>query len=83
MAGEDSDREWERIRWHCRRGMLEVDIVLQRFLERHAGRLSGADLKIFKELLELPDNDLWDLIVARGPVAHPEWQGMVDLLRRA
>jgi len=80
---DDTSREWERIRWHCRRGMLEVDIVLQRFLERHAGGIVGNDLKSFKELLELPDNDLWDLIVGRAEVTRPEWQGMVELLRRA
>ena len=80
---ENPDREWERIRWHCRRGLLEVDIVLERFLERHGGRLVGNELKTFKELLDLPDNDLWDLIVGREEASRPDWQDMVALLRQA
>lgn len=79
----DTTREWERIRWTCRRGMLEVDIVLQRFLAIHAGRLEGVELRNFKELLDLPDNDLWDLIVGRVEAPRPEWHRVIDWLRQA
>ncbi len=83
MIDEATRLEWERIRWHCRRGLLELDIVLTRFLERHAGRFEGEELNSFKELLELPDNDLWDLVVGRAEATPPHWQHLIQLLRQA
>jgi antitoxin CptB len=71
--------ERDRIRWHCRRGLLELDIVLGRFLERELDGLSAAELDAFKALLELSDNDLWDLVAGRGAVTD----GVeADLIRR-
>ncbi len=66
--------ELDRIRWHCRRGLLELDIVLARFLEQRLPGLPEDELHAFKQLLELPDNDLWDLVTGRadaepGPAA--------------
>ncbi len=46
----------ERLKWSCRRGLLELDLVLERYLRAHPGDGGLA------ELLALPDNDLWDII---------------------
>jgi len=43
------------LRWKCRRGMLELDLLLEQFLEHKYPHLSAADKIIFEELLELPD----------------------------
>ena len=56
------DAELRRLAWRCRRGMLELDIVLQRFIALHFNDLTLAQLKAFDDLLELPDNDFWTLI---------------------
>ncbi|MES2500414.1 MAG: succinate dehydrogenase assembly factor 2 [Pseudomonadota bacterium] len=56
------DAELRRLAWRCRRGMLELDIVLQRFILQHFDGLTLAQLKAFDNLLELPDNDFWTLI---------------------
>ncbi len=56
------DAELRRLAWRCRRGMLELDIVLQRFILQHFDGLTLAQLKAFDDLLELPDNDFWTLI---------------------
>jgi antitoxin CptB len=65
--------ELDRIRWHCRRGLLELDLVLSRFLDREFGSLSPAEQAAFKVLLELSDNDLWDLVSGRAdPGAGPQ-----------
>lgn len=56
------DAELRRLAWRCRRGMLELDIVLQRFIAQHFDGLTLAQLKAFDDLLELPDNDLWALV---------------------
>ena len=58
--------ELDRIRWHCRRGLLELDIVLNRFLDRELGSLSADERQAFKGLLDLSDNDLWDLVSGRA-----------------
>ncbi|MES2579790.1 MAG: succinate dehydrogenase assembly factor 2 [Pseudomonadota bacterium] len=56
------DAELRRLAWRCRRGMLELDIVLQRFIAQHFDGLTLAQLKAFDDLLELPDNDFWALV---------------------
>lgn len=55
-------KEAERARWRCRRGLLELDVVLQRFMDTHYAQLSRTELLQFETLLNLPDNDLWDII---------------------
>lgn len=50
--------ELRRLRWRCRRGLLELDIVLQRFLDQGYGGLDERQRQAFNDLLELPDNTL-------------------------
>jgi antitoxin CptB len=52
----------ERVRWRCRRGMLEMDILLERFVERRYAQMDEQQRVAFDELLDLPDTDLWDLV---------------------
>lgn len=56
------DAEQRRLAWRCRRGMLELDIVLQRFVNEQFNDLSLKELEVFDGLLDLPDNDFWALI---------------------
>jgi antitoxin CptB len=56
------DAELRRLAWRCRRGMLELDIVLQRFIALHFNDLTLVQLKAFDDLLDLPDNDFWILV---------------------
>jgi antitoxin CptB len=58
------DAEQRRLAWRCRRGMLELDIVLQRFVANHFNELSLAEMHVFDEMLELPDNEFWGLLSA-------------------
>ncbi|MBI2313477.1 MAG: succinate dehydrogenase assembly factor 2 [Betaproteobacteria bacterium] len=59
-------KELERIRWRCRRGLLELDLVLMRFLDAHYEGLSEADRRALAELLDYPDVDLWHLVSGRA-----------------
>ena len=45
----------DQIKWRCRRGVLELDVILTRFLEQKYDALDEKDLKAFYALLELPD----------------------------
>jgi antitoxin CptB len=56
------EAEQRRLAWRCRRGMLELDIVLLRFVSEHFNGLTMAEMAQLDLLLELPDNVFWDLI---------------------
>jgi antitoxin CptB len=51
-----------RLRWHCRRGMLELDLVLARFLEEKCRQLTAQQRQEFERLLDLEDQALWQRI---------------------
>ena len=76
-----------RLRWRARRGLLENDLVLTRFLDRYESDLSDDDVGALTQLLELSDNELMDLILARSELAGaldaPSLHRVVDLLRNA
>ncbi len=57
--------ELSRLKWRSRRGMLENDLVMENFFQRHAGDLTPERVEGLKTLLDLPDNDLWDLVARR------------------
>lgn len=75
-------KELERARWRCRRGLLELDIILQRFMDQYYIQLDEQGLEQFERLLALPDNDLWDLITARQVTADDNWQQVLKLLQK-
>ena len=55
-----------RLRWRARRGLLENDLLITRFLERHEATLTDPEVAGLDELLDLTDNALLDLILARA-----------------
>ncbi len=58
-AAPFSPQDINRLRWHCRRGMLELDLILARFLDQHLAQLSAQQLREFEALLALEDQVLW------------------------
>ena len=69
----------DRLYWKCRRGLLELDIVLQRFIPT----VKDEDLQPLHTLLELPDNDLWDIISGRTDYYDRRFEQTVARLRAA
>ena len=59
----NKDTEQRRLAWRCRRGLLELDIVLQRFVAQRFADLNDAELIALDALLALPDNDFLDLLL--------------------
>ncbi|MEI7455291.1 MAG: succinate dehydrogenase assembly factor 2 [Nitrosomonadales bacterium] len=55
----------QRVRWRCRRGLLELDIIFGRFVDAHYGELTESERQTFDEFLDMPDNPLWDMISGR------------------
>lgn len=76
-------KELERARWRCRRGLLELDIVLQRFMDKHYTQLSEAELQQLVILLDLSDNDLWDMITTRKELEDASLRPVLRLLQAA
>ncbi len=74
-------KDLERVRWRCRRGLLELDIVLGRFVEAHYARLDGAERQAFEVLLDMPDNPLWDMVAGRAEAAAGEQQALLEKIR--
>jgi antitoxin CptB len=75
--------ELSRMRWRCRRGMLENDLILTRFLDANGGTISAADGAALDRLLDLADGELWDLIAGRAEPSDIELLPMVAALRAA
>ena len=71
--------EIDRVRWQCRRGLLELDVVLNRFLERHFETLSAQQRAAFDRLLDYPDNDLWDFMTGKQPPPDAETARIISL----
>ncbi|HAT53081.1 MAG: succinate dehydrogenase assembly factor 2 [Betaproteobacteria bacterium] len=74
--------EMDRLRWSCRRGLLELDLVLQRFLREEYPLLGDEQKQTFSRLLGLPDNDLLDLAMGRADTTDEAFGEIVQLMRK-
>jgi antitoxin CptB len=54
-----------RLRWRARRGLLENDLIVTRFLDAHETEMTDDEVDAFSRLMELSDNELMDLLLAR------------------
>ena len=73
--------EQRRMHWRCRRGMLELDLLFQNFAERYLCKLDSMQTAALDELLDLPDNDLWDLLADAVPSGNRAMQQVLTWLR--
>ncbi len=75
------DTEARRLLWRCRRGMKELDILLERFARAELPTATAAQRTIFARFLELPDPVLADYLLGQGPGACSDPE-QADLIRR-
>lgn len=66
-----ADEEYRRLRWQCRRGLLELDLTFQGFLDQKYLSLNDSERDAFKRLLLLPDNTLLDYLNERESPDDP------------
>jgi antitoxin CptB len=66
-----------RLRWRCRRGLLENDLILARFLDARGAAITDDEVAGLDRLLDLADGELWDLLAGR---AEPEDAGLRPLV---
>ena len=77
------ERERERLRWRSRRGLLELDLVLQRFWAPPGPELDAAQGRALAKLLAMPDNDLLDLVMDRRVNDDPALEQVLVRLKAA
>ncbi len=79
-------RALSKLRWRCRRGLLENDLLIERFFARRSP-ITAADARGLNALMELADNDLLDLFLGRQkPQANldrPEVRQVIEAIRAA
>ncbi len=70
-----------RLRWRCRRGMRELDVLLGGWLDAHWADASPVQRAAFADLLEQQDPDLWAWCSGRSPAPRRDWQALIDDFR--
>jgi succinate dehydrogenase flavin-adding protein (antitoxin of CptAB toxin-antitoxin module) len=71
----------ERLRWHSRRALLELDITLARFWAQVGDELDEATARTLERLLEIEDHELWELVSGRAVSDDPQLQELAERLR--
>jgi antitoxin CptB len=78
-------RTLSKLKWRCRRGLLENDLFIERFFTRHEKSLTTEHAKALQVLMDLGDNDLLDLLLARaepdGTLDRPDVHAVLRLMR--
>ena len=69
------------IRWNCRRGKLELDIMLGRFVDQHLDGLNTEEFADFERFLDLPDETMLDFLLVRAVPADESFVRLTQLIR--
>ena len=77
----DSAPDVNRLRWHCRRGMLELDLLLEGFLDTGYGALNDEGRRLFARLLDCPDQMLLDWFLGHAVPGDPALRAIVSRVR--
>lgn len=73
--------ERARLTWHCRRGMLELDLLLQHFLEHGLDKLTAHEVKLFDSLLSCTDPELFAWLMGHDEPVDEELNQIVTIIR--
>ncbi|MGX5174655.1 FAD assembly factor SdhE [Aliikangiella sp. IMCC44653] len=74
-------QQQKQLAWQCRRGMLELDVVLIPFLERHFLDLNESQQALFKTLLGESDPDLYSWLMGFAKPSNTEYLAMIQLIQ--
>ncbi len=78
-----STHQKARLTWHCRRGMLELDLILQRFLKQHLDDLTEKQVVSFEQLLMAEDPDLYAWFMGYESPVNEELREIVAFIQRS
>ena len=78
-------RTLSKLKWRCRRGLLENDLFIERFFERYGDKLTVRQAAALNELMDLGNNDLLDLLLRRrepeGAIDTVDIRHVLEMLR--
>ena len=81
------ERSLSKLRWRCRRGLLENDLFIERFFRHHEETITTRQAAGLMTLMDLTDNDLLDLLLGRvqlaGEIDMPEVREVLAQLRQS
>ncbi len=72
----------KRLAWQCRRGMLELDILLGQFFEQRFDALQEQQQRAFEDLLSYPDQMLYDYLMGNSRPSNPAIAYVIDQIRQ-
>uniref|UniRef100_UPI0033423358 FAD assembly factor SdhE n=1 Tax=Castellaniella defragrans TaxID=75697 RepID=UPI0033423358 len=85
MSGTLSDLDRARLRWRARRGLLENDLIITRFLDTCESALTERDVRALTHLFEMGDNELLDVLLGRtdltGSYDDPDIRRLVEQMK--
>ena len=74
------DRALSKLRWRCRRGLLENDLLIERFFSTYGAVITPTQAEGLEVLMDLPDNDLLDLLLRRTEPIELDHAGALQVL---
>ena len=74
--------EYAELKWRCRRGMLELDILLNSYLDKRYHTLSQQQGEVFSEVLDYPDQVLFDLLLGNMQSSDASVNTMINEIQR-
>lgn len=78
-----TEAEKKRLRYLTRRGLLELDIVLTRFMQSHFEHLSDAELEVFRDILDWQDQDFLAIVNGYQELPEERFHALITLIRSA
>ncbi|MDP4908552.1 MAG: succinate dehydrogenase assembly factor 2 [Burkholderiaceae bacterium] len=85
--GTLSDQDRVKLRWRARRGLLENDLILTKYLDLHQSELTDVEVGALTQLFEIGDNELLDLLLGRvepeGALDRPAVKMVLAQIRAA
>lgn len=78
-----AETDYAELKWRCRRGMLELDILLNTYLDRHYSMMSEQQGAVFGEILDYPDQVLFDLLLGNMRSSNAEVNRLIVEIRQA
>ena len=83
LSSMPDDAMDSRLRWRCRRGMLELDLILSGFLDKNYAHLNNDQKNLLDQILDYPDQLLFDLFLGHMHSSDKDISNLVSDIRKS
>jgi antitoxin CptB len=77
------DTTFKKLQWRCRRGMKELDVLMQGYLNEMYRDASAEEQQAFQALVEMPDPELYHYFIGKQSLENPQLAAVIDKIRKA